>query len=408
MNQQQTNDLKTKLPVAPKPPKVDRKEIVQSGASTPSTNLGTSATPSPMYKQRGQTPQPSHRQELLVGMSPAEAIKRYHNQLTTFEMTEINEVETIYTIGSYRVSHLMTQKDDGTYKAHVGEQLLYRYLVQKVCGKGAFGQVLQCRDMKEGGRPVAIKISKVDKGETENAQIESKILMRIVGQNPDQNSLIKIENSFFFRRHFFIVTEILDINLYQFLTQHRANGIPRDLLKNIAREMVESLKHLIDIKIIHCDLKPENILFKDASRKNIKIIDFGSACTEFKNGFTYVQSRYYRAPEVMLGVPYDHAIDMWSFGCILVELVKVRPIFPAKDEKDLLDLMRVTIGMPPGWMIDAAKKRSLFFDDYDNLIQSEKPTLKPGLPDKYRTLANELRNEHDSDFVDFVQVSIEC
>ena len=110
----------------------------------------------------------------------------------------------------------------------------------------------------------------------------------------------------------------------------------------------------------------------------------------------------------MLGVPYDHAIDMWSFGCILVELVKVRPIFPAKDERDLLDLMRVTIGMPPGWMIDAAKKRSLFFDDYDNQIQSEKPSLKPGLPDKYRSLANELRNEHDSDFVDFVQVSIYC
>ena len=58
-------------------------------------------------------------------------------------------------------------------------------------------------------------------------------------------------------------------------------------------------------------------------------------------------------------------------------------------------------------MIDAAKKRSLFFDDYDNQIQSEKPSLKPGLPDKYRSLANELRNEHDSDFVDFVQVSID-
>jgi len=120
-----------------------------------------------------------------------------------------------------------------------------------------------------------------------------------------------------------------------------------------------------------------------------------------------VQSRYYRAPEVMLGVPYDHAIDMWSFGCILVELVKVRPIFPAKDERDLLDLMRVTIGMPPQWMIDAAKKRSLFFDDFDNQIRSEKPSLKPGLPDKYRSLENELRNEHDSDFVDFVQVSID-
>ena len=59
---------------------------------------------------------------------------------------------------------------------------------------------------------------------------------------------------------------------------------------------------MVNISIIHCDLKPENILFTDQTRRNVKIIDFGSSCTEFKNGFTYVQSRYYRAPEIILGV----------------------------------------------------------------------------------------------------------
>ncbi len=72
--------------------------------------------------------------------------------------------------------------------------------------------------MKEAGRLVAIKISKNETGETENAQIEAKILMRIHAREPDKHGLVKIASRFFFRKHYFIVTEILDINLYQFLT----------------------------------------------------------------------------------------------------------------------------------------------------------------------------------------------
>ena len=115
--------------------------------------------------------------------------------------------------------------------------------------------------------------------------------------------------------------------------------------------MLTGLQHLSKIKIIHCDLKPENVLFTDGSRREVKIIDFGSACTEFKSGFVYVQSRFYRSPEVVLGLPYDQAVDMWSFGCILAELVTGRPLFPAVDEHELLELIRIRIGLPPQEMI---------------------------------------------------------
>jgi len=111
------------------------------------------------------------------------------------------------------------------------------------------------------------------------------------------------------------------------------------------------------IKIIHCDLKPENIVFTDRTRQAVKIIDFGAACTEFKGGFTYVQSRFYRSPEVVLGLPYDAAVDMWSFGCIISEMVTGKPLFPAIDENELLELMVVRIGMPPQDMINNCKKR---------------------------------------------------
>ena len=85
-------------------------------------------------------------------------------------------------------------------------------------------------------------------------------------------------------------------------------------------------------------------------------MDFGSACTEFKSGFHYVQSRFYRCPEIVMGLPYDNAVDMWSFGCILCELSTGRPIFPAQDENELLEYFIFIIGEIPEHMILNAKK----------------------------------------------------
>lgn len=92
------------------------------------------------------------------------------------------------------------------------------------------------------------------------------------------------------------------------------------LLQAIARQCLEALEFLHHLRIIHCDLKPENILIKSYSRCEIKVIDLGSSCFETDNLFLYVQSRSYRAPEVILGLPYDQKIDIWSLGCILAEL----------------------------------------------------------------------------------------
>lgn len=103
----------------------------------------------------------------------------------------------------------------------------------------------------------------------------------------------------------------------------------------------------------------------------MKLIDFGSACTDFKNGFTYVMSRYYRAPEVVLGMPYDHAVDMWSFGLIIYEMARVHPLYPARDERDLLEMFRVTIGKPPLCMLERARKLKDFYDSSGKPYRSD-------------------------------------
>jgi len=75
-----------------------------------------------------------------------------------------------------------------------------------------------------------------------------------------------------------------------------------------------------------------------------------------------VQSRFYRAPEVALGIPYDHQIDMWSLGCIVAELYTGVPLFPGNDENELLEFHVLIAGNPPQHMIDKAKKREKFFN----------------------------------------------
>lgn len=92
------------------------------------------------------------------------------------------------------------------------------------------------------------------------------------------------------------------------------------LWQSITIQCLEALQFLHGLGLIHCDLKPENILVKSYSRCEVKVIDLGSSCFETDHLCSYVQSRSYRAPEVILGLPYDKKIDIWSLGCILAEL----------------------------------------------------------------------------------------
>ena len=94
-----------------------------------------------------------------------------------------------------------------------------------------------------------------------------------------------------------------------------------------------------------------------------KIIDFGSGCFEDQKIYTYIQSRFYRAPEIVLGIPYNAAIDMWSFGCILYELYVGYPLFPGEDEKEHMALMMEVKGVPPRSVLGRATRRKVFFDE---------------------------------------------
>ncbi len=138
----------------------------------------------------------------------------------------------------------------------------------------------------------------------------------------------------------------MSLNLYDFLKKNKFRGFSLNVIRKFAIQALYALKFLSQHRIIHCDLKPENILLKHPNKTGIKLIDFGSSCFENEKLYTYIQSRFYRAPEIILGLNYSTQIDMWSFGCLLYELYTGQPIFPGESEHDQLLCMMEVLGVP--------------------------------------------------------------
>lgn len=170
-------------------------------------------------------------------------------------------------------------------------------------------------------------------------------------------------HSFIFRSHLWIVFELLSINLYEYIKMNNFKGWKMPIIKRFAIQILLALMHCKKNNVIHWDLKPENILLKKINKSGIKMIDFGSGWFSDKRIYTYIQSRFYRAPEIVLSLPYGREIDIWSFGWILWELYTGYPIFPCENELELLLSMQQYLGLPPKALLEESSTREKFYDD---------------------------------------------
>lgn len=164
-----------------------------------------------------------------------------------------------------------------------------------------------------------------------------------------------------FRNHLCMTFDLYSLNLYEFIKMYDYAGFQEGLIRRFAIQLMSGLKYMKQLGIIHCDLKPENILLKQKDKSGIVIADFGSGTLDEEIVYTYIQSRFYRAPEIMLGVfPYTQAIDMWSMGCIMIELFTGFPLFPGTNEREQLQLIIDVIGMVPGGVLQVSQRKHLF------------------------------------------------
>lgn len=322
--------------------------------------------------------------------------------------------------------------DHGDYLVLVQDHLAFRFEVLHVLGSGSFGQVVCCWDHQRR-QQVAIKIIRNRKKYKEQSLVEVQILLQLqrayhsasprhtkrseskteataTGQRTQAARIVKMYEYFVFRNHLCISFELLGINLYEYLKLRFFQGLPMAHIRDLGAQLVATLRLLHTQRVIHCDLKPENILIKPlttsvatlsspspssshlsdsakaillptaqkatTAQANVRVdeiclIDFGSSCLETTAIFTYIQSRFYRSPEVILGFPYSAAIDMWSLGCILVELHTGYPIFAGENENEQLACIMELLGVPSRDLLMHSRRRKHFFTDTSSTGTSE-------------------------------------
>lgn len=344
-------------------------------------------------------------------MSSQDALRVFSNDLNPYEKAEILDYSEVYFLGNKYTKMIPKIElenygfDDtrGDLKVIKGDHIAFRYEILNLLGKGSFGQVCECYDYKRDEK-VAVKIIRNKKRFHRQASIEISILEHLRENDPaGQKSVIKMKNYFLFRNHVCITFDLWFANLYEFMKVNKFQPVSLSLIKRFTLLLLKGLNYLKSLDIIHCDLKPENILLKYPNKADIVIIDFGSATFFNQKQHFYIQSRFYRAPEIILGIPYTAAIDMWSLGCILAELCMGKPLFPGESEHDQLILIMEILGNPPYDLLEQGSKKDLFFNN--NILKDS--TVKQIYTKPGSKQLNDVIYTNNQDFLDFLYKCLE-
>ncbi|XP_072930851.1 serine/threonine-protein kinase PRP4 homolog isoform X2 [Epargyreus clarus] len=262
---------------------------------------------------------------------------------------------------------------EGYYRVRIGEVLDNRYTVYGYTGQGVFSNVVRARDEARGNNDVAVKIIRNNEIMHKTGLRELEMLKRLNDADPDDRyHCLRLFRHFFHKRHLCMVLEPLSMNLRELLKKYGKNsGIHVKAVRSYTQQMLLALKLLKKTGILHADIKPDNILVNE-NKLMLKLCDFGSASHIADNEITpYLVSRFYRAPEIILGVPYDYGIDMWSTACTIYELSTGKIMFSGKSNNEMLKYFMDLKGKIPNKIIKKGHFKDQHFDSNCNFLYHE-------------------------------------
>lgn len=221
------------------------------------------------------------------------------------------------------------------------------YIADRVVGNGSFGVVMRAVQ-EETGDVVAIKKVLQDK-RYKNRELQ-------IMQQLSHPNIVELKDSFYTNGekqdevYLNLVLEFIPDTVYRVSRHYSKLKQPMPIInvKLYTYQMLRSLAYIHSVGICHRDIKPQNLLM-DPQTGVLKLCDFGSAKMLVKGepNVSYICSRYYRAPELIFGsTTYTPAIDVWSVGCVLAELLLGQPLFPGESGVDqLVEIVKI-LGTP--------------------------------------------------------------
>eukprot|EP00928_Gymnodinium_smaydae_P046222 TRINITY_DN30791_c0_g1_i1.p1 TRINITY_DN30791_c0_g1~~TRINITY_DN30791_c0_g1_i1.p1 ORF type:complete len:559 (-),score=126.47 TRINITY_DN30791_c0_g1_i1:3-1679(-) len=346
-----------------------------AGAPSPTGAPGAAGAPAPAGApaEAQAAPRPSSAVEVQAGVASGHA------------KSPIAEEEN--------EGHKVDKDDNADEAAHyafrAGELLAARYRLSELLGDGTFGRVVLAHDSKED-EAVALKIVRNVPRYADNAKIEASILQHVA--SVDQWGLSRcalLFDTFVHGDGFMcLVFERLGMSLHSLLRRNAYRGLWAQDIQSMALQLLKSLHFLHSkVRLTHTDLKLENVLLQEVAEVNfslfpreafwremcgmtegggpgkeylrpassqIKIIDFGNAVYDYETRPKTINTRQYRGPEVVLGLGWDERSDLWSLGCILLELYSGELLFPAGSDIEHLALLEAILGPLPSSMLAKA------------------------------------------------------
>lgn len=237
------------------------------------------------------------------------------------------------------------------------------YRIISVIGEGTYGTVAKCVKMADR-KIVAIKMMKDQDQKDPFKNQELAALQKLKACNSSKYNIVEWYQAFTVCGHLCLEFEFLEKSLLDLLEERFCEPLSLKAIRPIVIQIAVALSHLKSIGTIHADLKLENIMLVKNPQEpyRIKIIDFGLACeTSAAEVGSYIQSRPYRSPEIILGLPFTEAIDIWSLGCIAVSLYTGSLLYPGKTEYAMLRYITETQGELPEKMLNCGQETAKYF-----------------------------------------------
>ncbi|KAG5505827.1 hypothetical protein JKF63_05163 [Porcisia hertigi] len=284
-----------------------------------------------------------------------------------------------------------------------------RYRVDAPINAATFSHTVRCHDELRC-QPVCLKIIRNSKSFFDQALDEVRSLTCVnEAGDADECCVVRLLDYFYFRDHFILVTELLLDNLYEHSRKldivQRCAYFTLARLQRIMRQVLIALKLIHSMNLIHCDIKPENIAFKSVADCDVKVLDLGSSCYVTDMLSSYVQSRSYRAPEVILGCKYGPAVDIWSLGATAAELATGTVLFNVESVPAMLASIASVCGPIPAEMLQEGRNTSFYVTKHGAFYDYEGDQLVFHFPSEPPDAAV-LFGFDDHDYVGFVRLCL--